>query len=38
MKMDEEQKMALLLITPWQFQGLGGKDGEEYWVLGAQFL
>lgn len=27
-----------LLISPWQFMGLGGKDGEEYWVMGAQFM
>ena len=30
--------VARLLFTPWEFAGLGGKDGEEYWVLGAQFL
>lgn len=29
---------SMLLINPWEFQGLGGKEGEEYWVLGAQFL
>ena len=27
-----------LLFSPWEFQGLGGNAGEEYWVLGAQFL
>ena len=27
-----------LMITPWDFDGLGGKQGEEYWALGAQFL
>lgn len=27
-----------LLLTPWQFMGFGGKEGEEYWVMGAQFL
>jgi hypothetical protein len=27
-----------LLLTPWQFMGMGGKEGEEYWVMGAQFL
>jgi hypothetical protein len=26
---------AWLLFTPWEFEGLGGKPGEEYWVLGA---
>ena len=30
--------VARLLFTPWEFAGLGGKEGEEYWVLGAQFL
>ena len=28
----------MLMINPWEFAGLGGKEGEEYWVLGAQFL
>jgi hypothetical protein len=27
--------VARLLFTPWEFAGLGGKEGEEYWVLGA---
>lgn len=27
-----------LLISPWQFMGLGGRPGEEYWVMGAQFM
>jgi|TARA_B110001450_G_C17620703_1_gene481098 hypothetical protein len=30
--------LAMLLLTPWDFAGMGGKKGEEYWVLGAQFL
>ena len=30
--------VSRLLFTPWEFAGLGGKEGEEYWVLGAQFL
>jgi len=30
--------VARLLFTPWEFAGIGGKEGEEYWVLGAQFL
>jgi len=38
MKFDPSQNVFFLLITPWQFQGLGGKPGEEYWVMGAQFL
>uniref|UniRef100_A0A7S3CH47 Peptidase A1 domain-containing protein n=1 Tax=Strombidium rassoulzadegani TaxID=1082188 RepID=A0A7S3CH47_9SPIT len=39
LKPDPELKnVSWLLFTPWQFQGLGGKKGEEYWVLGAQFL
>lgn len=35
---DGEQTGCLLMINPWEFAGLGGKEGEEYWVLGAQFL
>lgn len=27
--------LAMLLLTPWDFAGMGGKKGEEYWVLGA---
>ena len=28
-----------LLFTPWDFRGIGSKQkGEDYWVLGAQFL
>jgi hypothetical protein len=30
--------LAWLLISPWDFAGMGGLPGEEYWVLGAQFL
>jgi hypothetical protein len=33
-----EQQGCMLLINPWNFSGLGGKKGDEYWVLGAQFL
>ena len=30
---------CFLLLTPWDFAGLGAKQpGEDYWVLGAQFL
>ena len=32
------EDLALLMLTPWEFQGIGGKKDEEYWVLGAQFL
>merc|ERR1719243_458335 len=35
---DGEQTGCMLMINPWEFAGLGGKEGEEYWVLGAQFL
>lgn len=39
LKREEQQpEIAWLLLTPWDFAGLGGKKGEEYWVLGAQFL
>ena len=35
-KEDGKKRMvARLLFTPWEFAGLGGKEGEEYWVLGA---
>jgi len=32
------EDISMLLLTPWEFAGMGGKKGEEYWVLGAQFL
>ena len=36
MKLDPKHPgLGFLLFTPWNFQGLGGKEGEEYWVLGA---
>ena len=35
---DGEQTGCMLMINAWEFAGLGGKEGEEYWVLGAQFL
>jgi len=38
MRFDPSQNIFFLLISPWQFAGLGGKQGEEYWVMGAQFL
>ena len=32
-------EMCFLLLSPWEFAGLGAKNkDEEYWVLGAQFL
>jgi len=34
----KKHMVGRLLFTPWEFAGLGGKEGEEYWVLGAQFL
>lgn len=31
--------MCFLLISPWNFSGLGKKnEKDEYWILGAQFL
>jgi hypothetical protein len=27
-----------LLISPWDFVGIGAGKNEEYWVLGAKFL
>lgn len=38
LKFDPQQNIYFLLISPWQFMGLGGKKGEEYWVMGAQYL
>jgi hypothetical protein len=36
LKIEEEYgDLAWLLISPWEFNGLGGKEGEQYWVLGA---
>ena len=32
---DGQQTGCMLMINPWNFAGLGGKAGEEYWVLGA---
>jgi len=32
------EDLSMLMLTPWDFAGMGGKKGEEYWVLGAQFL
>jgi len=35
----KEVEVCFLLISPWNFEGLGAKNKEEeYWVLGAQFL
>jgi len=28
-------EISWLLLSPWEFQGMGGQPGEEYWVLGA---
>ena len=33
-----QEEGCMMLINPWNFSGLGGKKGDEYWVLGAQFL
>ena len=38
MKFDDKLKKFVLFVTPWQFSGMGGQKGEEYWILGAQFL
>jgi len=34
-KTGKRLNVARLGMTPWEFKGLGGKPGEEYWVLGA---
>lgn len=38
-KAQDDKEMCFLLISPWDFAGLGKKsEDEEYWILGAQFL
>jgi len=38
-KKKDEMEMCFLLISPWNFAGLGKKNNtDEYWILGAQFL
>ena len=37
-KGDSSTDYRLLLISWSKFKGRGGKPGEEYWVLGDQFL
>ena len=37
-KKKDDIEACFLLIEPWDFKGIGMKDNEEYWVLGAQFL
>ena len=39
MKLDSNYPgVARLLFSPWSIGGIGMKPGEEYWILGAQFL
>jgi hypothetical protein len=35
MKFDEKQNACWILLNPWNDSGMGGKPGEEAWVLGA---
>jgi hypothetical protein len=38
-KQKDDMQMCFLLISPWNFAGLGKKNpDDEYWILGAQFL
>jgi hypothetical protein len=38
-KEKDGNEMCFLLISPWNFAGLGKKnEKDEYWILGAQFL
>jgi len=38
-KQKGDNEMCFLLISPWNFAGLGKKNNtDEYWILGAQFL
>lgn len=30
--------MCFIMITPWEYMGIGGNKNDEYWVLGDQFL
>jgi hypothetical protein len=34
----EDPNFAKLYFVPKEFKGLGRKPGEEYWILGTQFL
>jgi len=35
-KEKDGEQMCFLLLSPWEFQGMGAKSkDEEYWVLGA---
>ena len=38
MRFDKQQGACWILLTPWNYAGIGGQPGEEAWVLGAQFL
>lgn len=36
MKLDPDRPgVGYFLFTPWDFKGMGRKEGEEYWILGA---
>lgn len=34
-KTGKKLQLGRIAFIPWTFEGLGGKPGEEYWVLGA---
>lgn len=38
MRKKSDHSQYYLMLNPWNFMGMGGKEGEEYWVMGAQFL
>lgn len=39
MKLNSKQPgIARLLISPFGLKGMGMEEGDEYWILGAQFL
>ena len=33
-----EHSACKLMIRPWKFDGPGKKEGDDYWILGVQFL
>ena len=38
MKYDKSQNACWVFLNPWNYSGIGAKNGEEVWTLGAQFL
>jgi len=34
----KQSNVCFILMTPWEYMGIGGNKNDEYWVLGDQFL